>query len=208
MINFSMSDKGASFSSSTAIAVSILKEALGRASVTLKSLLHFEGKTDDGFMVQAVALPWREIVRRLAQDPKFLYEIDWRAMEELIAGAYKQYGCPDVVLTPRSGDKGRDVIATWPGRGAIRVMDQVKAYRSGHLVTPDEVRSMLGVLSGEGNVSKGVITTSSDFAPSVRSNHQIAQFVPFRLELVNGGELVKWLLGAKKAAEPPTGAHC
>ncbi|MEA2563419.1 MAG: restriction system protein [Acidobacteriota bacterium] len=198
-----MSDKGISLSSSTVVAVSILKEALGRASITLKSLLHFGGKTDEGFVVQAVALPWREIVRRLAQDPKFLYEIDWRAMEELIAGAYKQYGCPDVVLTPRSGDKGRDVIATWPGQGAIRVMDQVKAYSPGHLVTPDEVRSMLGVLSGEGNVSKGVITTSSDFAPSVRNNPQIAQFLPFRLELVNGDELVKWLLGTKKAAEPP-----
>lgn len=38
-------------------------------------------------------------------------------------------------LTPLSGDKGRDVVATKHGIGSIRIFDQVKGYRVSHLVT-------------------------------------------------------------------------
>ncbi len=37
------------------------------------------------------------------------------ALEKRIAGAYERAGYPEVVLTPRSGDAGRDIIATKPG---------------------------------------------------------------------------------------------
>jgi hypothetical protein len=38
----------------------------------------------------------------------------------------KKAGFEEVILTPRSGDHGRDVIATKKALGTIRVIDQVK----------------------------------------------------------------------------------
>ena len=83
----------------------------------------------------------------------------------------------------QSNDKGRDVIATSHGVGCIRYFDQVKAYGPGHLVTADDVRAMVGVLTLEGNVSKGIITTTSDFAPGTLVDENIKRFMPYRLEL-------------------------
>lgn len=163
------------------------------ATIVLKAYVTLGPKTSEGQLIEAVKTPWYEIVRRLEENPRFLYEIEWRQLEEIIAGAYKHQGCPHVILTPRSGDDGRDIIATWPGHGSIRIVDQVKAYAPGRLIKPDEVRSMLGVLDCDRNISKGIITTTSGFAPSIFKNPKFEQFIPYRLELKDGSKLVEWL---------------
>jgi restriction system protein len=117
-------------------------------------------------------------------------------LEEVIAAAYKEARY-SVILTPRSEDKGRDVIATSQnGLVSARLFDQVKAYGPGHVVTLDDVHSMLGVLSAEKNVSKGIITTTSDFAPGVHTDERIKQFMPHRLELRPKERLLEWLTKA------------
>jgi restriction system protein len=146
----------------------------------------------EGHIVEAVAIPWFEILKQLEQDPDFLFKVPWRKLEEIVAGAYVRAGWPDVVLTPRSGDRGRDVIATRPGVCSVRIVDQVKAYKKGHLVTADEVRSMLGVLQVDPNVSKGLVTTTSLFAPGIEDDSGLRAFMPFRLELKNGDQLREW----------------
>lgn len=69
--------------------------------------------------------------------------------------------------------------------------DQAKAYKPGHLVTAQEVRAMNGIL--EGNVSKGIVTTSSDFAPRIKEDKILQPLMPHRLELRNGRDLTEWL---------------
>jgi restriction system protein len=163
-------------------------------AVTLKAILTFSGQTPDGKLVEAVALPWFQIMEMIRKDPEAIYTLGWRVWEELIAGAYTRAGFFDeVILTPRSGDKGRDVIATRNGIGSIRIFDQVKAYKPGLLVTADEVRAMHGVIAGAQNVSKGVITTTSDFAPGVREDPFIKGLLPHRIELKPRRELLTWL---------------
>ena len=157
-------------------------------------------KTSEGHLIQGVSIPWFEIIKQLKRDPDFLFQIPWRKLEEIIAGAYEQEGWPDVILTPRSNDGGRDVIATKPGFGSIRIIDQVKAYRPGHKVTADEVRAILGVLSADLSVSKGVITTSSTFAPGILEDSKLKAFMPYRLELKNGKELRQWLINIAQVA--------
>jgi restriction system protein len=161
--------------------------------LSIRALLTFAGKSEDGALVQAVAVPWHEILAELARDPESAYRIPPRQWEEVIAGAYAKAGFDEVVLTPRSGDFGRDVIATKHGVGSIRIFDQVKAYKPGHVVTADEVRSMLGVITGASNVSKGVMTTTSTFAARVRDDPYLKPFLPFRLELKDRDELFPWL---------------
>jgi hypothetical protein len=82
----------------------------------------------------------------------------------------------EVTLTPRSKDKGRDIIAS-SSLGKIRVIDQVKADRPGHVVPAEEVRAMVGVLVLEGNVSKKFVTTTSSFAPGIARDPDIARLM-------------------------------
>ena len=90
-----------------------------------------------------------------------------------------------MTLTPRSGDHGRDVIAIKRGLGSVRIIDQVKAYKPGHWVTANDVRALVGVVAGDG-ASKGFLTTTSDFAPRLRTGKDplVAKFIPAQLELL------------------------
>jgi hypothetical protein len=42
---------------------------------------------------------------------------------------------------------------------------------------------MLGVITGHPNVSKGIITTTSQFAPRVMDDAALSPYIPYRLEL-------------------------
>jgi hypothetical protein len=95
------------------------------------AVLDIGHKTDEGHIVEGVIIPWFEIIAQIARDPNFLFKVPWRRLEELIAGAYEREGWTNVVLTPRSGDRGRDISAEKPGSCAIRIVDQVKAYARG-----------------------------------------------------------------------------
>jgi restriction system protein len=155
-------------------------------------IVRLGGQTSAGDVVESVALPWRYLLDELQRDPAFLHRFDPRKMEELVAAAYRTAGY-DVVLTPRSGDFGRDVIATRPGHLSVRILDQVKKYAPGNLVPANDVRALLGVLHADHSASKAVITTTSDFAPRLRDDPFIAPFLPTRLELRNGNDLKAWL---------------
>jgi restriction system protein len=156
-------------------------------------------KVTDGVVIEAVAPAWFEILKQLERDPEFLYSFSKtpRKFEELIAGAYEQDGY-EVILTPPSSDKGRDVIASKPGFVSVRFIDQAKAYTPNHRVTANDVRAMIGVLTLEQNVSKGIVTTTSQFAPGIEKDENIKRLVPFRLELRDGKRLRDWLLALYK----------
>jgi len=161
--------------------------------IVIQQTIELHGdKMDEGLLIRFVTIPWCLIFREIDRDPHFLSKLDWRKMEELIAAAYKEARCPEVVLTPRSRDRGRDVIATWPNLVSIKVIDQVKTYNPNHVVTADEVRTMLGVLQIDRNVSKGVITTTSCFAPEILKDPDLSAFMPNRLELRDGNALNNW----------------
>ena len=164
----------------------------------LDALLTYAGEDPEGTLVKAVAVPWFEILKVVQADPRAAYEIGPRKWEEIIAGAYHRAGFDEVVLTPRSGDKGRDVIATRFGVGSVRIFDQVKAYKPGHLVTAEEVRAMLGVITGADNVSKGVVTTTSNFAPRLADDPYLKKYIPYRLELKPREMLLSWLRDLSK----------
>jgi restriction system protein len=149
-------------------------------------------RVEEGRLIEAVTVPWFEIIKQLEKDPGLVYEMSARLWEEIVAGAYKKAGFDEVILTPHSGDRGRDVIAVKKGLGSIRVIDQVKAYKPGHLVTANDVRALFGVLQGDG-ASKGFVTTTSDFAPRIKEDPLLMPFMPSRLELINGAMLLKRL---------------
>lgn len=156
-------------------------------------------KTDEGEIVIAVTLPWYDIVKRLKKDPQFAYQMTPRMWEEMVAGIYDRAGFDKVILTPYKAGGGRDVIAIKKGIGTIRVIDQVKAYAPRNLVTHDHVRGLVGVVEMDG-ASKGFLTTTSDFAPTLREDPLIKPYLGRRIELINGEMLFNRLreLSGKK----------
>ena len=169
-------------------------------SLLLQTVIVPGTRTNEGTLIEAVALPWFDIIELLKTDPGIAFQLSWEKWEEIIAGAYKKAGFEEVTLTPRSGDHGRDVIAIKKGICSIRVIDQVKAYKPPHLVAANDVRALMGVLQGDG-ASKGCLTTTSDFAPMIKTDPLIIPFIPSRLELVNGTALFARLeaLAGRKA---------
>ncbi|MCG6881695.1 MAG: restriction endonuclease [Deltaproteobacteria bacterium] len=157
---------------------------LGSTNLLLQTSIIPGPKTSEGRLIEAVAIPWFEIIFRIKDDPSIAYQIPSERWEEIIAGACKRAGFDEVTLTPRSGDLGRDVIAVKKGIGHVRIIDQVKAYKPGHLVKANDVRALMGVLHGDG-ASKGFLTTTSDFAPRIKEDPLITPFIPARLEHLN-----------------------
>ncbi len=161
-----------------------------KPTLIFNAIVSLDGSTADGNIISALTPAWREISRALLRDPAELLALSPRQWEELIAAWYDKAGFDEVVLTPRSADLGRDVIATKRGHFSVRIIDQVKAYRPGRLVTADDVRATLGVLTADQGATKAVITTTADFAPKVATDKLLRPFMPHRLQLVNGQELV------------------
>jgi predicted Mrr-cat superfamily restriction endonuclease len=159
-------------------------------TVTLKTLLVPGNNTDQGVLVKSVSIAWFDILKHIGDDPNFLHQLDWRNLEELVAGAYRQSGW-DVILTPPQGDGGIDIIATRSDLGQLRFIDQCKAYGPNHPVGVDEVREMVGVLDRERNVTKGIITTTSTFTSG--SEKEYGYLMPYRLELKPRDKLIEWL---------------
>jgi restriction system protein len=159
--------------------------------------------TAEGSLIRAAAVPWKEIVAHLKRDQSFLHAFaaEPRKFEEFLAACYDRAGFDEVTLTPQRNDGGRDVIAVKKGFGSIRILEQAKAYSPGHLVTHDDIRAMLGVLSVDRNSSKGIVTTTSDFQPGItKPDSEFAPFMPHRLELKNGKTLLDWLSDIEQAA--------
>jgi restriction system protein len=163
--------------------------------VAFQSLILPGDKVDDGVMIQAVNIPWIRIANELNKDPDFLLKIDPRKFEELIAASYKQAGFDEVILTPHSDDKGRDVIAVRHGYVTVRVIDQAKRNGPNNLVDANDVRALVGVLLSDHSATHGVVTTTSDFAPKIKEDPSIKLHLPNRLQLINGTDLVKRLKG-------------
>jgi restriction system protein len=162
------------------------------ATLVVQGLILPEAKTNEGILIKSTTAIWLEIARLLGSDWSLASQLTPTQWEEMVAGAYERVGYK-VILTPRSGDFGRDLIASTSGIGSVKILGSVKAYKPGHLVTADDVRALNGVVFADPKASKGIITTTSDFAPRIASDPSIAPLVPTRIQLVNGLELQSWL---------------
>ena len=169
------------------------------AQINVGSILVAGGDTPDGTLVKATTAVWENIVTTLGDDWSKALDYDWRQWEEIIAGAFKQEGS-EVILTPRSGDFGRDVIVYTADFISHKLIVSVKAYKPGNLVTADEVRALGYVLDREQDATKGILTTTSDFAPKVREDKFIKPLLPTRLQLISGNDLQLMLKNALPTA--------
>jgi hypothetical protein len=130
-----------------------------------------------------------ELIRRLADEPALLYELDPRKFEELVAELYRRRGC-DVKLTPSSGDGGVDVyVVSRDGVGETLWVVQAKRWAAHNKVGAGVVRELIGTVS-MANASAGIILTTSFFEPGARA---IERELRYRLKLGDYLELHRML---------------
>lgn len=165
--------------------------------ITVQAIITPENENNEGTLITEISIAWDEIIKVIENDPEEIYKIDPFAFEKLIAEAYVREGY-EVILTPRSGDKGRDIIATKQGIGSIRIFDQVKRYAIRRPVTAKDVRELIGVISMESQHTKGIITTTSTFAPGIYKDQNIIKLMPRRLELRPKNVLIPWLQSLRR----------
>jgi len=111
-----------------------------------------------------------------------LLELDPYQFEHLIDALYAKMDY-DTILTPRTHDGGRDVIAEKKGIGEREKL-LVQCKKQKKKVGVKEVRALLGIVSNE-KATKGVLVTTSEFtAPAKKLGKENA-----RLELVGQKDL-------------------
>jgi HJR/Mrr/RecB family endonuclease len=116
-----------------------------------------------------IRLPLSELSRVL-HHPEAMRMLTARDFERFIATLVEQLGFEDVVLTPSSGDHGRDVLATKKVSGIpIFFAFECKRYAPDRLVGPETARALLGtIMHGATRASMGVLVTTSTFTPAAR----------------------------------------
>ena len=70
----------------------------------LPTILEIGDSAQEGVLVRAVGYAWLGFVSAMLQDPRIMYDLNPRRLEELVAGGWKRAGADEVILTPRSGD--------------------------------------------------------------------------------------------------------
>jgi len=165
----------------------------------LSSVVRAYGTISDSELVTFVEPAWLAIRDSLVADPSCRFSITPSKWEELIAASYEAAGFDAVVLVPRSGDGGRDIVATRMGFAQVSIVDQVRILEVGKVVDADDVCTLLGALLADRNATKGFITTTANFAPGITDDNRIAFFLPHRLELIDGEHLIPRLNGIRRS---------
>jgi len=129
------------------------------------------------------------LVRFLAESPSFLYKLEPRVFEELIAELLYKSGF-EVELTAQTRDGGKDIIAFHNVLNIkSKYLFECKRYAIENKVSIDVVQRLYGIKHAEG-ANKAVVVTTSDFTRDARA---FAAAHRWDLELKAYEDLLDWL---------------
>ena len=106
-----------------------------------------------------------QMVGEIMKKPALMRQISPRDFEKFTAYLLEVLGFNNVILTPMSGDGGRDVLATkWINGIPLLFAFECKQYSEGRKIQIETLRSLLGVVSHSlTKVNIGVLVTTSYF---------------------------------------------
>lgn len=114
-------------------------------------LFRIERKLKGGYskIVAAVIDLAKQCARLIANDPGGLDALEWRDMERMLAEIFKRFGF-EVILTPGSKDKGKDLILHCTVRGTKRsYIVEIKHWRSRKRVGKRYLSDFVNVIARE-----------------------------------------------------------
>lgn len=131
-----------------------------------------------------------ELLARLSKFPEDRFKLDPRKFEEVVAELLSRMSY-DVRLTPRSGDKGRDVIAclNTPTDTPVLMLVECKRYATNRLVGPEPItRVWFRMFDDHANTA--MVVTTSGFQPIAR---ETARDRGYQISLKDGEDFIKWV---------------
>ncbi len=122
------------------------------------------GEEEKSALISVNYLPFKLIVKIL-RSPHEVKNLTPNQFEEFVADTLIALGFSDVILTPRSRDGGKDVIASHQINGIpLSFYFECKKYADGNKIQLETLRALLGTLAHDArNVNKGVLVTTSTF---------------------------------------------
>lgn len=139
--------------------------------------------------IEAFSVVSEELLERLSKYPEERFELDPRIFEETVAELLCRMGY-DVRLTPRTGDLGRDVLASFGTPVApLLMLVECKRYRRGRLVGPEPVARVWYRLFDD-HANMAMVVTTSGFQPVAR---QMARDRGYQLALKEGTDFIEWI---------------
>lgn len=131
----------------------------------------------------------RKIIDAIAENPELMHGLEPREFEELIADLLYSLEFENIILTPRSCDGGRDVLATKVISG-IPLLFSFECKRYRRKIGLEKMRGLLGsVTHSQTKANKGVLVTTSSFTRGAK-NFVLSE------PLIDGkdfNDLVTWL---------------
>lgn len=123
----------------------------------------------------------RELIAALKKHPDWVYQLNPRAFEKLVAEIFKDMGC-DVELTPQSRDGGRDVLAHFNSPiGRMLTIIECKRYAADRKVGLDIVERFLFTVKDRDRANAGLIATTSSFtSEAMATAHQYKYLLQLR----------------------------
>lgn len=139
--------------------------------------------------IEVVSAASAELLARLSEFPAERFAIDPRVFEETVAELLLRMGY-EVQLTPRSGDKGRDVIAAFRAPAApVLMLVECKRYAAHRPVGPEPVARVWSRLFDD-HANLGMVVTTSSFTPSA---HELALSRGYQMTLRDGDDFIAWV---------------
>jgi len=112
-----------------------------------------------------------KLYKKILDDPNLMRSISPRDFENFVADIIDSLGFSDVIVTPRSGDGGRDIIATKTINDIKMLFAfECKQYAPNRKIQLDTMRGLLGTVAhSETKVNMGVLVTTSSFTTGSKS---------------------------------------
>ena len=122
------------------------------------------GEAQRNSILAVHSLPLK-LIAKIMRSPHEVRNITPRQFEEFVAETLNQLGFRDIILTPRSRDGGKDVIASHEINGIpLAFYFECKQYSESNKIQLDTLRALLGTMAHDArNANKGVLVTTSTF---------------------------------------------
>lgn len=110
------------------------------------------------------------LLDQILRSPELMRNLSPQRFEHFIATLIDKLGFEDVVITPRSGDQGRDILAVKRVLGIpILFAFECKRYSPDKPVGVEILRALFGTIShGPTKANKGILVTTSRFTSGAR----------------------------------------
>ncbi len=135
-----------------------------------------------------------ELINILKGSPELMREIDPREFEEVVAEIFRNKGF-EVVLTKRTRDGGKDIIAiSTDGLGIKnKYFIECKRHAEDNKVSVDIVRSLQGVKHSKEGPNKTIVATTSYFTADAKKFVDNEITSSWDMTLADYNDIAKWL---------------